>query len=84
MVNGQLKESLAKKFFTRTTLAKKLKKPVSTIERMLFRQVIIPDAWVIEISQEHPLFDADKLEEIKIAMEGYLSRIQTTRVAFTS
>jgi hypothetical protein len=82
MVNGNMKESLQKKFYTRTTLAKKLGKPVSTIERMLFRQVIIPDAWVVEISQSHPLFDASRLEEIKTAMEEYFSQLEASRVEF--
>jgi hypothetical protein len=84
MVNGNLKESLEKKFYTRTTLAKKLRKPVSTIERMLFRQVIIPDAWVVENSQSHPLFDAANLEEIKAAMEKYFAGIEASRVEFSA
>jgi hypothetical protein len=84
MVNRNLRESLDKKFYTRTTLAKKLGKPVSTIERMLFRQVLIPDAWVVETAQSHPLFDASRLEEIKTAMEEYFSRIEASRVEFSA
>ena len=84
MVNGNLKESLEKKFYTRTTLAKKLGKPVSTIERMLFRQVIMPDAWVVETSQSHPLFDAAHLDDIKAAMEEYFSRLEASRVEFSA
>jgi hypothetical protein len=82
MVNRNLRESTDKKFYTRTTLAKKLGKPVSTIERLLFRQVIVPDAWVVEISQSHPLFDAAHLDDIKVAMEEYFKGIETARVEF--
>lgn len=79
MVNNEVKKSLEKKYFTRTTLAKRLKKQVSAIERMLYRQVITPDAWVVDRSQSHPLFDVTRLEEIKVAIDAYFAKMEEAR-----
>jgi hypothetical protein len=84
MVNEKLKQSLEKKFFTRTTLAKKLGKSLSVIERMMFRQVIMPDAWVVDAAQEQPLFSVSRLEELKAAIEDYFSQVEAARAGFTA
>jgi hypothetical protein len=79
MHEEKVKKSRDPHFLSRTTLAKKLGKPVSTIERLLFREIIVPDAWIIETSQSHPLFNLDRLSEIEGAMDRYFSELDKAR-----
>ena len=81
MVNGKEKKSLSKKFLMRSGLAKQLGVQNSAVDRMMLRDIIVPDAWVIQTSSlEHPLFDASRLDEIRAAVEIYYAHIEAARL----
>jgi hypothetical protein len=83
MHQGKVKKSSDPHFLSRTTLAKKLGKPVSTIERLLFRGVIVPDAWIIETSQSHPLFAVERVKEIEGTITRYFTDLGKGRLQKT-
>jgi hypothetical protein len=43
---------------------------------MMFRGIIAPDAWVVEVHRSQPLFDCARLEEIKSAIEDYMAQME--------
>jgi hypothetical protein len=71
MSTAKLTKTSIKSFYPRGTLAKKIGKPITTLENMLFRGVISPDAWVVELHRSQPLFDCERVEEIKRAINAY-------------
>jgi hypothetical protein len=79
MVNGKEKKSI--KFYTRTSLAKRLGLLSAAIDRLMLRDIIVPDAWVIQTSSlEQPLFSAVRLDEIRAAVETYFAHIEAARL----
>jgi hypothetical protein len=60
-------------YLTRTTLAKRVNRPMTQIERMLFREVIEPDAWLIDGTQKQPIFFEARLQEIENAISDYFA-----------
>ncbi len=79
MVNGKENNS-SKKFFARNSLAKQLGVHVTVVEKLLFRDVFVPDAWVVKSSLlEDPLFDASRLEELKGTLNAYNAKVAEAR-----
>ena len=73
---AKLTKSSVKSFYPRGTLARKIGKPIAIIENMLFRGIISPDAWIVEVHRTQPLFDCTRLAEIERAVESYMAQIE--------
>ena len=76
MSTEKFRKSGAKSFYPRGTLARKIGKPIAIIENMLFRGIISPDAWIVEVHRTQPLFDCTRLAEIERAVESYMAQIE--------
>ena len=76
MSTDKFSKSSLKSFYPRGTLARKIGKPIPTLENMMFRGIIAPDAWVVEVHRSQPLFDCARLEEIKSAIEDYMAQME--------
>ena len=80
MVNGKEKQFVIKKFYTRSGLAKALAVHSSTIEKLMWKEIIVPDAWIVRTSSlEDPIFDVARLEEMKAAKESYFEQVEAAR-----
>ena len=80
MVNGKDKKSLQKRFFTRNSLAKRLQVHASVVERLLFRDVFVPDAWIVRTSSlEDPIFDVNRLEELRCVLLAFNAQVEEAR-----
>jgi hypothetical protein len=85
MVNGKEKKSLREKFYMRSGLAKQLGIQNSAVDRLMLRDIIVPDAWVILTSSlEQPLFNADRLEEIRGNVETHYAHLEAARLQFAA
>ena len=72
----KFRKSNVKSFYQRGTLARKIGKPIGTLENMLFRGIISPDAWIVEVHRSQPLFDTARVAEIEHAINSYMAQIE--------
>lgn len=66
----------------RSGLAKELGIYNSAVDRLILRDIIVPDAWAILTSSfEQPLFAAERLEEIRTDVESHYAQLQAARMS---
>jgi hypothetical protein len=81
MVNGKEKRLLREKFFMRSGLAKQLGLQNAAIDRLILRDIIVPDAWAILTSTlEQPLFAVERIEEIRTDVESHYAQLEAARL----